>query len=173
MKEGLFEENLPEDVTLETTTFNAGPEAVEALFAGDLDITYIGPNPAINAYAQSDGEEVRIIAGSTSGAPPSSSRDGIDTVEDLAGTTMATPQLGNTQDVALRSFLADNGYETDEPAVASVSIQPANADSLAAFNAGDDRRRLGARALRHPLPARGRRPRARRRGRPLDGRATS
>jgi NitT/TauT family transport system substrate-binding protein len=138
VSEGIFEDNLPDNVTLETLTFSAGPEAVEALFADGLDITYIGPNPAINAYAQSDGEAVRIIAGSTSGGAFLVVRDGIDSVEQLAGTTLATPQLGNTQDVALRSFLADNGYETDEAGGGDVSITPlANADSLAAFQAGD------------------------------------
>lgn len=138
IQEGIFEDNLPDNVTLEPLTFNAGPEAIEALFAEGLDITYIGPNPAINAFAQSDGEAIRIIAGSTSGGAALVVRDGIDTVEDLAGTTLATPQLGNTQDVALRSYLADNGYETDESGGGDVSITPlANADSLAAFQAGE------------------------------------
>ena len=137
VQEGLFEADLPERASLETVTFNAGPEAVEALFAGDLDITYIGPNPAINAYAQSDGEAVRIIAGATSGGAFLVVRDGIDTVEQLEGTTLATPQLGNTQDVALRSFLAEEGYETDTSGGGEVSITPlANADALTAFQAG-------------------------------------
>ncbi len=140
VEEGLFEEHLRAGVGLTTTTFNAGPEAVEALFSDGLDISYIGPNPAINAYARSidDGGAVRIIAGSTSGGAYLVVRDGIDTVEQLAGTTLASPQLGNTQDVALRSFLADNGFETDEAGGGDVSITPlANADSLAAFLAGD------------------------------------
>jgi len=138
VEQGLFEEHLPDGVTLETLTFNAGPEAVEALFAGGLDITYIGPNPAINAFAQSGGEAVRIIAGATSGGAALVVRAGIDAVEQLAGTTLATPQLGNTQDVALRSFLADNGFETDEAGGGDVQITPlANADSLAAFQAGE------------------------------------
>ena len=138
VQDGIFEENLPDNVTLETLTFNAGPEAIETLFAEGLDITYIGPNPAINAYAQSNGEAVRIIAGATSGGAALVVRDGIDTVEQLAGTTLATPQLGNTQDVALRSFLADEGFETDESGGGDVHITPlANADSLAAFQAGE------------------------------------
>ena len=67
MGKGIFEENLGDNVTLETSTFNAGTEAVEALFAGAIDATYIGPNPAINAYAKSKGEAIRIISGATSG----------------------------------------------------------------------------------------------------------
>ena len=138
VSEGIFEETLPDNVTLETLTFNAGPEAIEALFADSLDIAYIGPNPAINAFAVSDGEAVRIISGSTSGGAALVVREGIETVEQLEGTTIATPQLGNTQDVALRSFLADEGFTTDTSGGGDVSITPlANADSLAAFQAGD------------------------------------
>jgi NitT/TauT family transport system substrate-binding protein len=134
VQEGLFEANLPENVTLEIANFNAGPEAVDALIAGDLDITYIGPNPSINSYAQSDGELTRVIAGATSGGAALVVREGIDTVDQLAGTTLATPQLGNTQDVALRAFLVDNGFETDTAGGGDVSIQPqANGDALAAF----------------------------------------
>lgn len=133
--EGIFEEHLPEHVTLEPLTFNAGPEAVDALFADDLDIAYIGPNPAINAFAQSEGEAIRIIAGSTSGGASLVVREGIDTVEDLAGATLSTPSLGNTQDVALRSYLADEGLAVDEDG--GVFISPtANGDALAAFVGG-------------------------------------
>jgi NitT/TauT family transport system substrate-binding protein len=135
---GIFEEHLPEGVSLEIANFNAGPEAVDALIAGDLDITYIGPNPSINSYAQTDGELTRVIAGATSGGAFLVVRDGIDTVGQLAGTTLSTPQLGNTQDVALRAFLEENGLSTDTAGGGDVSIQPqANGDALAAFVAGD------------------------------------
>ncbi len=138
VEQGIFEDALEGEATLETSTFNAGPEAVEALFADALDATFIGPNPAINAYAQSDGAAVRIISGSTSGGAYLVVRDGIDAPEDLAGTTLASPQLGNTQDVALRSWLKDEGYATDEAGGGDVSIEPqANGDALAAFVAGD------------------------------------
>ena len=109
---GLFEENVGDEVTIETSTFNAGPEAVEALFAEDLDITLIGPNPAINAFAQSEGAAIRIVSGSTSGGAFLVVADGIDSSADLAGKTLASPQLGNTQDVALRFWLKDNGIDT-------------------------------------------------------------
>jgi NitT/TauT family transport system substrate-binding protein len=138
VQNGIFEENLASNVTLETFTFNAGPEAVTALFSDALDITYIGPNPAINAFAESNGEAIRIIAGSTSGGAALVVRDGIDATADLAGKTLATPQLGNTQDVALRSFLADEGFATDVEGGGDVSIAPqANSDALTAFVAGD------------------------------------
>jgi NitT/TauT family transport system substrate-binding protein len=138
VENGFFDDALADNVTLETSTFNAGPEAVEALFADALDATYIGPNPAINAYAQSDGEAIRIVSGATSGGAFLVVRDGIDAPEDLAGTTLASPQLANTQDVALRAWLQEEGYETDESGGGDVSITPqANADTLAAFQAGN------------------------------------
>jgi NitT/TauT family transport system substrate-binding protein len=137
VEEGLFQKELG-DTELETSTFNAGPEAVEALFADALDIAFIGPNPAINAFSQSDGQAIRIVAGSTSGGASLVVNQDIDTPDDLAGTTLATPQLGNTQDVALRAWLKEQGYSTDTAGGGDVSIKPqANADTLAAFQAGD------------------------------------
>jgi sulfonate transport system substrate-binding protein len=136
--QGILEENLPDNVALDTVTFNAGPEAVTALFAGSLDIAYIGPNPAINAFAQSDGEAVRIIAGSTSGGAALVTSPDITSPDQLEGTVLATPQLGNTQDVALRAYLADEGFETDETGGGDVSVRPqANADTLTQFQSGD------------------------------------
>jgi NitT/TauT family transport system substrate-binding protein len=133
VEEGLFEEKLGE-TKLETSTFNAGGEAVEALFADALDITFIGPNPAINAFAQSGGEAVRIVAGSTSGGAFLVVKPEINSSADLVGKKVATPALGNTQDVALRAWLADQGYETDTAGGGDVSIVPqANADTLTTF----------------------------------------
>ena len=95
--------------SLETATFNAGTEVIEALFSGAIDASYIGPNPAINGYAKSDGEAMRIVAGTTSGGALLVVREGIDTPAELAGTKVASPSLGNTQDVALRAWLLDEG----------------------------------------------------------------
>ena len=137
-REGIFAEALGESVSLSTEFFNAGPEAVEALFGGAIDATFIGPNPAINAYAQSNGEAVRLISGATSGGAFLVVKPEIESVEDLAGKKLATPQLGNTQDVALRAFLAEEGFTTDASGGGDVAILPqANADTLAAFIAGD------------------------------------
>lgn len=125
LDQGFFAEELG-DTTLNTQTFNAGTEAVEAMFAGALDITYIGPNPAINAYAQSDGEAIRIIAGATSGGAQLVVREGIASPEDLVGATLASPSLGNTQDVALRAWLSEQGLAN--------SFE--NSDTLALFQSG-------------------------------------
>lgn len=135
---GHLQEALGDDVELTVQYFNAGGEAIQSLFAGAIDMTFVGPNPAINGFAQSNGEAVRIIAGATSGGAALVVRDGIATVEDLEGTTLASPALGNTQDVALRAWLADQGYETDAAGGGDVSITPlANPDILQAFQLGE------------------------------------
>ena len=107
------------------------------MLTGALDASFIGPNPAINGYARSDGEALRIVAGTTSGGASLVVREGIDVPADLAGTTLATPSLGNTQDVALRAWLLEQGCETDTSGGGDVSITPQdNADTLAAFQVG-------------------------------------
>lgn len=137
IEEGIFENALAGN-ELEVSYFNAGPEASEALLSGAIDATYIGPNPAINAFAKSNGEAIRIIAGATSGGAYLVTKPEITSVDDLAGTKIATPQLGNTQDVALRAWLVENGLESDTSGGGDVSIIPqANADTLTAFQAGD------------------------------------
>lgn len=137
LSEGLFEDSLG-DVTLQTEVFNAGPAAIEALSAGAIDATYIGPNPAINTFIQSGGASAHIIAGATSGGAALVVRDGIDTPDDLAGTTIATPQLSNTQDVALRSWLAGEGYETSVAGDGDVNVTPTeNAQTLTLFQDGE------------------------------------
>ena len=123
--------------TLETSTFNSGTEVVEAIFSDAIDASFIGPNPAINAYAKSNGEAIRIVAGTTSGGASLVVREGIDAPADLAGVTLASPSLGNTQDVALRAWLLEQGYATDTAGGGDVHITPQdNADTLAAFQSG-------------------------------------
>ena len=137
LEQGLFQDELG-DTKLTTQVFNAGPDVVEAVFAGALDAAYIGPSPAINAYGQSDGDAVRIISGAASGGAQLVVRNGINSPEDLRGTTLASPQLGNTQDVALRSWLTDQGLENSVDGGGDVTIAPtANADTLTAFQSGD------------------------------------
>lgn len=114
------------DVKLDSQVFNAGPTAIEALFANRIDVAYVGPNPAINGYLKSDGQGLKIIAGVSSGGAIFVIRNdsGITTVHDFAGKKFASPQLGNTQDVALRSYLLKNGYKTSENG-GNVTILPA------------------------------------------------
>jgi NitT/TauT family transport system substrate-binding protein len=122
---------------VEIVTFNAGPAAVEALLSGALDVAYIGPNPTLNAYVKSKGQAVRVIAGATSGGAALVVKPEIERAEQLRGQTVASPQLGGTQDVSLRAWLADNGLQTDAYGGGDVSIVPQeNAQTLEAFREG-------------------------------------
>ncbi len=111
---GFFEKALGPGVKIEWKTFNAGPAAVEALFAGAIDMTYVGPNPAIQGYVRSNGEALRIVAGATSGGAALVVRNdsGIQKPEDFHGKKVASPQQGNTQDVALRAWLLAHGLKS-------------------------------------------------------------
>ncbi|HXV18474.1 MAG TPA: ABC transporter substrate-binding protein [Candidatus Omnitrophota bacterium] len=125
-----FEEALAPDAIVEWKVFNAGPSAIEALFAGQIDIVYIGPSPAVNGYVKSGGEAARVIAGAAEGGAALVVREdaGIKGPEDLHGKKIASPQLGNTQDVALRSWLLKNKLELKEKG-GDVQVLPiSNAD---------------------------------------------
>src|SRR5208283_4127125 len=92
--------------------FNAGPSAMEAVFAGSIDLTYVGPSPALNAYIRSGGDEIRVLAGAAEGgaALVVAGNGPIHQPADFRGRKVATPQLGNTQDVAARSWLGKQGF---------------------------------------------------------------
>ncbi|WP_448006653.1 ABC transporter substrate-binding protein [Agromyces bauzanensis] len=118
--------------------FAAGPAAIEALSAGAIDAAYLGPNPAVNSYVQSGGASLRIIAGAAGGGAALVVRDGIDGADDLHGAVLASPQLGNTQDVALRSWLAGHGLTTSATGGGDVDIVPTdNARTLQLFQSGE------------------------------------
>ena len=135
---GDFQKAIGDQVELKTTTFNAGPSVIEAIFAGELDLSYIGPNPAINGYVRSNGEALRIVAGATSGGASLIVRPeaGIRSAADLAGKKVASPQLGNTQDVALRAYLAEHGLETVENGGDVQIVPTANPQILDLFRLG-------------------------------------
>lgn len=136
VERGLYARHL--GLPIRASTFNAGPAAVEALFSGAVDAAYLGPNPAINAWARSKGSAVRIVAGAASGGVYLITRPGIDDVRQLSGKKIATPQLGNTQDVALRYWLRQNGLRTDTKGGGDVHIVPQeNAQTLQTFATGD------------------------------------
>jgi NitT/TauT family transport system substrate-binding protein len=133
---GLFQKALGKN-TLDVKTFNAGPEEITALLAGALDIGYIGPNPSVNGYVQSNGEAIRVVGGSTSGGAYLVVKPEITKAADLKGKRVATPQLGNTQDVALRTWLKKAGLKTDAQGGGDVSVAPQeNALTLDAFKQG-------------------------------------
>jgi NitT/TauT family transport system substrate-binding protein len=122
---------------LETKTFNAGGDALTALLSGAVDATYIGPNPAINGWAQTQGKGLKIIAGSTSAGAGLVVQPTITSAAGLKGKKVATPQLGNTQDVALRAWLKSQGLTTNTQGGGDVSITPqANSATLQGFAQG-------------------------------------
>ncbi|MER8184146.1 aliphatic sulfonate ABC transporter substrate-binding protein [Kitasatospora sp. NPDC094015] len=113
LQEGLFQKELGA-TRIKPQIFNAGPAEIEALNAGSVDIGWIGPSPAVNGYVQSRSQALRIIGGSASGGVKLVvNPDRIKTLGDLKGKRIATPQLGNTQDVALLNYLAQQGYKVD------------------------------------------------------------
>lgn len=136
---GIFEDTLGSSVDIQFLNFNAGGEAIEAMFGDQLDATYIGPNPAINGFIRSNGEALRIVSGVTSGGAFLVVREGINTAHDLRGTKIAHPQpTGNTQDVALRSWLEDNDLHTDTQGGGDVAVTPLpNAQALELFGIGE------------------------------------
>jgi NitT/TauT family transport system substrate-binding protein len=120
---------------IEWFTYNAGPSAMEAIFANAIDLTYVGPNPALNAYARSKGEEIRIIAGAANGgaALVVQSDSTLKTPIDFKGKRIATPQLGNTQDVAARAWLANAGLRITQTGGDALVLPTANPDQLSLF----------------------------------------
>jgi len=136
VNQGIFQRDLG-TLKLKTTVYNAGPDEVTALFSGALDAAFMGPNPAINAYIKSGGQAIRIIAGSTSGGAFLVVKPSIKSPSDLKGKKIAAPQLGNTQDVALRAWLSSKGLKTSTTGTGDVKvIDQDNAQSLDTFKAG-------------------------------------
>ncbi|NJC68452.1 ABC transporter substrate-binding protein [Planosporangium thailandense] len=134
---GLYKEKLGSNVTLETKQFNAGPAAVEALFSGAIDAAYVGPNPTVNAWQKSKGKAIKVVAGAASGGVFFVTKPTITSPEQLKGKKIATPQLGNTQDVALRYWLKQHGLTATKEGGGDVSVLPQdNATAVTAFQTG-------------------------------------
>ncbi|MTD12873.1 aliphatic sulfonate ABC transporter substrate-binding protein [Nakamurella sp. YIM 132087] len=125
------------DTKLETQVFNAGPAAIEALNAGSIDAAFLGPSPAINSYVKSSGASLRIVAGATANGASLVVKPEITSVEQLKGKKIATPQLGGTQDVALRKYLFDNGMKVQTNGGSDVDVvNQDNSQTLDLFRAG-------------------------------------
>ncbi|WP_052441656.1 ABC transporter substrate-binding protein [Streptacidiphilus anmyonensis] len=136
LHDGLYARDLG-GTALTPQVFQAGPDEMTALLGGHLDAAYVGPSSALNAYVRSHGQAVRIVAGATLGGAELVVRPGITSPGQLRGRTLATPQLGNTQDVALRYWLLQQGYRTDPSGAGDVAVVPeSNATTLEQFRAG-------------------------------------
>ena len=132
---GWFEQWLGPDVRIEWYVYNAGPSAMEAIFARSIDLTYVGPAPALNAYARSNGDEIRIIAGAANGgaALVVQPDQNLKTPADFKGKKIATPQLGNTQDISARAWLVAGGLRITQLGGDAQVIPTQNPDQLSLF----------------------------------------
>jgi NitT/TauT family transport system substrate-binding protein len=132
---GWFEQRLGPGVTIQWYSYNAGPSATEGIIAGSVDMTYVGPSPAINAYARSGGQEIRIVSGAANGgsALVVQPDENLKTPADFRGKKIATPQLGNTQDVACRAWLTAGGLTITQNGGDAQVVPTANPDQLALF----------------------------------------
>jgi NitT/TauT family transport system substrate-binding protein len=130
-----FAERLGSGVKIEWYAYNAGPSAMEAIFAKAIDLTYVGPNPALNAYARSRGEELRVIAGAVNGgsALVVQQGSGLAKPADFRGKRVATPQFGNTQDVAARAWLVAGGLRITQTGGDAQVVPTSNPDQLSLF----------------------------------------
>src|SRR6059058_766510 len=135
---GWFEKYLGPNVEIQWFTYNAGPSAMEAIFAKSLDVTYVGPGPALNAYLKSSGEEIRVISGAANaGAALVVKADSpIKTAADFRGKKIATPQLGNTQDISCRAWLKAQGFKVTQTGGDVIVLPTANPDQLGLFQSG-------------------------------------
>ncbi len=132
---GWFEERLGPHVRIDWYVYNAGPSAMEALFADSLDLAYVGPSPTINAYIKSEGKEIRIVAGACSGgaALVVQPHSELVTNQDFKGKKIGTPQLGNTQDIACRTWLRNNHFKISLRGGDVLVIPTDNSDQLGLF----------------------------------------
>jgi len=138
LKEGFFAKDLGKNVTLKTSVFSSGTQETTALLAGQLDAAYVGPNPAINAWQKSSGKAIKIISGAASGGAALVVKPSISSASQLKGQKVATPSLGNTQDVALRYWLKQHGLTTTQTGGGDVSVTPIkpNSDAVLEFKSG-------------------------------------
>jgi NitT/TauT family transport system substrate-binding protein len=131
LKEGFFTKDLGSAGTLKPTAFSTGTQETTALLAGQLDVAYVGPNPAINAWQKSSGSAIKIISGAATGGASVVVKKGITSAAQLKGKTLATPSLGNTQDVAVRYWLKQNGVTTTTTGGGDAFIKPTTPNSAA------------------------------------------
>jgi len=132
---GWFEQRLGPDTKIEWFVYNAGPSAMEAIFANSIDLTYVGPGPALNAYTKSNGAEIRLIAGAANGGAGLIVQpdQNLKAPADFRGKKIVTPQLGNTQDISCRAWLTEGGLKITQLGGDASVIPTANPDQLALF----------------------------------------
>src|SRR5487761_343613 len=131
VKNGYFTKELGSAGTVATSVFTSGTQETTAILAGQLDVAYVGPNPAINAWQKSSGSAIKVISGVAAGGASVVVKAGTSSASALKGKTLATPSLGNTQDVALRYWLKQNGLATSSTGGGDVFVKPTTPNSAA------------------------------------------
>ena len=139
MEKGTFENQIGNNSVIEPILFDAGPQVIESIFAGSIDIAYVGPGPAINGFLKSEDHNVKILSGAASGGAsfivhPNSK---IESVADFEGKRIAAPQIGNTQDISLRTYLSENGLKPAEKGGSVIVLNISNPDIYTLFAKGD------------------------------------
>ncbi|MCE9617298.1 MAG: ABC transporter substrate-binding protein [Nitrosarchaeum sp.] len=139
MEKGTFQNQIGNNTVIEPILFDAGPQVIESIFAGSIDIAYVGPGPAINGFLKSENHNVKILSGAASGGAsfivhPNSK---IDSVADFGGKRIAAPQIGNTQDISLRNYLSENGLKPAEKGGSVIVLNIPNPDIYTLFAKGD------------------------------------
>lgn len=139
MGQGIFQDQIGNDTVIESKLFDAGPQVIESLFAGSIDIAYVGPGPAINGFLKSENHNVRILSGAASGGASFivSTNSKITSAADLSGKRIAAPQIGNTQDISLRSFISENGLKPAEKGGSVIVLNLSSSDIYTLFAKGD------------------------------------
>lgn len=139
IEKGFFSDHIGSDTEIQPILFDSGPQVIESIFAGSVDIAYVGPGPAINAFLKSEQHDVKILSGAASGGVsfivhPNSE---IKSVADFAGKRIAAPQIGNTQDISLRTYFSDNGLKPAEKGGSVIILNTGNSDIYILFAKGD------------------------------------
>ena len=139
MEKGIFQDQIGNNTVIESILFDAGPQVIESIFAGSIDIAYVGPGPAINGFLKSENHNVKILSGAASGGAslivhPNSK---INSVADFGGKRIAAPQIGNTQDISLRNYLSENGLKPAEKGGSVIVLNIPNPDIYTLFAKGD------------------------------------
>ena len=139
IEKGFFSNQIGNNTVIEPLLFDSGPQVIESIFAGSVDIAYVGPGPAINGFLKSEQRNVKILSGAASGGVsfivhPDSK---IKSVTDFEGKRIATPQIGNTQDISLRTYLSDNGLKPAEKGGSVIVLNTASSDIYILFAKGD------------------------------------
>src|SRR5213080_4065381 len=134
---GWFEQRFEPGIKIEWFVYNAGPSAMEAVFANSIDLTYVGPGPALNAYTKSKGEEIRLIAGAANGGAGLVVQpdENLKAAADFRGKKIATPQLGNTQDISCRAWVTEGGLKITQLGGDAQVMPTQNPDQLGLFKA--------------------------------------